>query len=148
MAQVAVANPSDRTDLVSSRRRKPVGRTEDRATSRGRHDMKALAELSWPEGPLTLMASDFADLECEGPARTLRSLLDLCHRIERDEILILNLEYLSWEATANQVDARRVNMLCETVERTCLQSRTFVPRIAFETRDQSLDMRIRLTTCH
>jgi len=111
-------------------------------------DMRALSNISWPEGPLTLMATDFADLECDKPARTLEALLELCRHIDRDEVLILNLEYLSWERSPHAVDTRRVGMLSDTVERTCRRMNVFAPCIAIEERGGSTDMRISLTTVH
>jgi len=94
------------------------------------------------------MATDFADLECEKPAQTLEALLELCRHIDRDEVLILNLEYLSWERSPNTVDTRRVGMLSDTVERTCRRMNVFAPFIAIEERGASTDMRISLTTVH
>ena len=141
-------NPKDRTFHGAGMTGRQASRAKPRAVSKEETEMQALASLSWPEGPLTLMASDFADLECGKPAQTLQALLELCRYIDRDEVLILNLEYLSWDRSSPCVDIRRVRMLRDAVEETCHQMNVSEPGIALEERGPSVDMRISLSASH
>lgn len=141
-------NANEKTCQAAGMTGRQGGRAKPRAVPKDEADMQALASLSWPEGPLTLMASDFADLECGKPAQTLQALLELCRYIDRDEVLILNLEYLSWDRSSPCVDIRRVRMLRDAVEQTCHQMNVSEPGIALEERGRSIDMRISLSAGH
>lgn len=135
---------SDKQNRTRRERRRAV----TRAAHGAKGNVQALARLSWPQAPLTLMASDFADLESGKPAQVLRSLVELCRSIGVREILILDLKFLasdqSRDTPSGHVDTRRVRMLGSIIRETCRLMNIPAPVIRFERREQSLDLRISL----
>ena len=156
MNQVTRADDLARYEIVEPRgnigqtgRRK--GRAETRSPRSIEAGRRATPGFGFPHDPLTLMASDVADLECDKPARAIKSLVELCRSFGRKEILILNLEYLAierWEdAACRSVDMSRVRMLRSVIRETCRLMNISAPVIDLEERDQSFDMRISLGAC-
>ena len=102
------------------------------------------AHSGWTAGPLALAAADLTDLEDPGSAETIRSLIQISQTLEREQFMIVNLEFLVPDGASDNV-AERVNMLRCVIDETVSEMNLSAPRYALEERGPSLDLRVKLT---
>lgn len=129
-------------EFHESTRSEPVSMTGEGGRDRNADPaLQALANYTWPEGAVALVASDLMDLEAREAAEVIRSLLELGRALDQDEIVILNLEYLS-EDGSGHASPERVNTLRELVLKVSRGMRLCPPRLALEKRGDHRDLRI------
>lgn len=63
---------------------------EERVAETG--ELRDLANLSWPDRPLNLMAADVMDLEGQGAMKTIAAMIELTLYLGRDRFDVLHLE--------------------------------------------------------
>ncbi len=105
--------------------------------------LDALSQLRWAEGPIALVATDLDSLEDDGSLETIGSLIELSRALDRDSIMILNLEYLADEGSSVPL-TQRINALQWVIRRTAKRMNISTPRFVLEERGPSFDLRVEL----
>ncbi|MDU8946036.1 hypothetical protein [Ovoidimarina sediminis] len=108
-------------------------------------ELRDLANLSWPERPLNLMAADVMDLEGQGTMKTLAAMMELTHYLGRDAFDILHLE----DMVAGKTEAslsEHIYLLQSLVLRTARTSGITAAKVTVDRAGAHHHMRVRLHT--
>lgn len=111
----------------------PHGPTEDRA--------QTAMNFRRTRSTLSFVAADLVDLTYPDVADTITSLLELCAALNRDEIVIENIEDLAKGASSQAIPGC-VDFLQGVVYRASRKMMAYPPRIALEKRGHHFDLRI------
>ncbi len=115
-------------------------------TPRSHAELLDLANLSWPDGPLTAPAADFADVEDIRTEATLHSLFELCGFLGRRDIVLLNAEDLTRDELGGSMLERAYLLQC-LIYRTFRALGATPPRLTLKRRGAHFDLKIELKTC-
>jgi hypothetical protein len=96
---------------------------------------------AWSDGPVAMLAAELLELDEDDLDETIRSLLDLCQTLHRDEIVILGID--AGVADPSAMDMHfRINMLQDVFLRTSRLMGVYPPLIEVRHRDAHLDLRV------